>query len=271
MAELKEQYKDNLDEKKIEKIKYYSDKYFEALANAYNTYNKIEASYPSWALVGRAGFDTNKQDKQTEQLFNFYQKSGELFTPTKNHYYYKIKGICQNTAIYSDDDDAMEKLENKIREMEIFIQKIKKIKVFYKKNKTVEGCEELDGSNVLKSLYTQRGGEKFLQLLSVSLQDNSAEIRRLKNRLEDLQKLKQRAEKNKKEEYPEVDGVTVEENAADMRIRLFFNGKPSEAVRNVLKANGFRWSGKNGAWQRQLTNNGVYATKEVLQELKGLL
>ena len=52
-----------------------------------------------------------------------------------------------------------------------------------------------------------------------------------------------------------------------MRIRLIFNDKPDEATRNVLKINGFKWSPIAGAWQRQLNNNGRYATRKVLEEL----
>ena len=44
-----------------------------------------------------------------------------------------------------------------------------------------------------------------------------------------------------------------------------FDGKPEEAVRNVLKANGFRWAPSQEAWQRQLTTNGKYALKRVLE------
>ena len=34
---------------------------------------------------------------------------------------------------------------------------------------------------------------------------------------------------------------------------------PDEATREALKSNGFRWSPKAGAWQRQLTSNAYYA------------
>lgn len=53
-----------------------------------------------------------------------------------------------------------------------------------------------------------------------------------------------------------------------MRIRLIFDNIPNEEIRTILKSNGFKWSPKNSAWQRQLTNNGIYATKQVLETLK---
>ena len=40
-----------------------------------------------------------------------------------------------------------------------------------------------------------------------------------------------------------------------MRRGCFFGSKPNEETRAALKSNGFRWSPKNQAWQRQLTRN----------------
>lgn len=54
-----------------------------------------------------------------------------------------------------------------------------------------------------------------------------------------------------------------------MRIRILFDEIPSADTRMLLKNWGFKWSPKNSAWQRQLTNNGIYATKKVLEKLKG--
>lgn len=76
------------------------------------------------------------------------------------------------------------------------------------------------------------------------------------------------AENQTEDKYPHVDGIKVVENAEAMRIQLIFDGKPDEETRNLLKSNGFRWSPSFGAWQRQLNNNGIYATKSVLEKLK---
>ena len=60
----------------------------------------------------------------------------------------------------------------------------------------------------------------------------------------------------------------VVEDAAAMRIRLKFPGKPDEQRRTILKKNGFVWSPTANAWQRQLNNNGRYAVRRVLEILK---
>lgn len=45
----------------------------------------------------------------------------------------------------------------------------------------------------------------------------------------------------------EFDGGRVEANKADNRLQVFFDGKPDEAARDELKANGFRWAPSVGA------------------------
>ena len=54
---------------------------------------------------------------------------------------------------------------------------------------------------------------------------------------------------------------------SDERMRFYFDSIPTVEVRNLMKRNAFKWSPKNGAWQRQLTANCKYDTKRILAEL----
>ena len=54
---------------------------------------------------------------------------------------------------------------------------------------------------------------------------------------------------------------------SDERMRFYFDEIPSVEVRNLMKRNAFKWSPKNGAWQRQLTANCEFDTKRILAEL----
>lgn len=96
------------------------------------------------------------------------------------------------------------------------------------------------------------------------LTNNNAEIRRLRERLKSAEERMQDAAAGPVE--TERAGVKIVEDATDDRLRLLFDGKPSEAVREDLKANGFKWSPKNEAWQRQLTDNARRAANEVLDK-----
>ena len=97
---------------------------------------------------------------------------------------------------------------------------------------------------------------------------DSAEKRRIIDRVISIHKNAQRAsEAPKNEDYADL-GFTVERNADINRLQLKFDGKPSESVRSILKHNGFRWSPREGAWQRQLNGNAEYGLKRVAEELK---
>lgn len=59
-------------------------------------------------------------------------------------------------------------------------------------------------------------------------------------------------------------------NEEENRLQLIFDGKPEEAERNILKKNGFRWSPRFKAWQRQLTENAVAAVWDVVKQFDEL-
>lgn len=58
-------------------------------------------------------------------------------------------------------------------------------------------------------------------------------------------------------------------NKAIDRVQLVFDDRPTPEVITVLKGRAFRWSPREGAWQRQLTQNGVWAAEAVAKALGG--
>jgi hypothetical protein len=56
-------------------------------------------------------------------------------------------------------------------------------------------------------------------------------------------------------------------NLEENRLQLFFAGKPEEEIRAILKKNGYKWSPRNTAWQRQLTPNAISNLRHVLDEV----
>lgn len=107
------------------------------------------------------------------------------------------------------------------------------------------------------------GGAGFA---AFQLTNNSANIRRMKERQAQLQKA---AERQPREE--EIAGICrAIHNTEDNRLQLIFPGKPSAEVRGILKGRGFRWSPTAGAWQRQLTNAAIYAARCATKEIAAL-
>ena len=62
----------------------------------------------------------------------------------------------------------------------------------------------------------------------------------------------------------ELAGVTISLDKEDNRIRLYFPGKPSDFVRGLMKKHGWKWSPKNNAWQRQLTDRAINDAKYII-------
>lgn len=62
------------------------------------------------------------------------------------------------------------------------------------------------------------------------------------------------------------DGVKIVNNETLDRLQIFFDTIPADDVRTDLKANGFRWSPREKAWQRQYNSNAIIAAKRVLDK-----
>ena len=76
---------------------------------------------------------------------------------------------------------------------------------------------------------------------------------------------KTQAEKeNQKDVEILFDGGRVIKNYSENRVQIVFDTKPQPDVISNLKHNGFRWSPRFSAWQRQLTNNAYYAVSRVI-------
>lgn len=54
---------------------------------------------------------------------------------------------------------------------------------------------------------------------------------------------------------------------SDERYRFVFDGKPEQAVIDMMKRHAFKWSRSNQAWQRQMTANAKWAVERIIKEL----
>ena len=108
------------------------------------------------------------------------------------------------------------------------------------------------GNRKAPVLYGIRLAQKSRTYPSYLLTNNNANIRRTRQRIEDLKS---------QSEYAgwAFPGGRAEINEGENRLQLFFEEKPSEEQRRELKSNGFKWAPSQGAWQRQLTKNAIYA------------
>ena len=83
------------------------------------------------------------------------------------------------------------------------------------------------------------------------------------------EKAREKAEQMQTKESQDeiINGVRVVKNFQADRLQLYFEGKPSTETISTLKHSAFKWSPSNGCWQRQLTNNAIYAMQTILKNL----
>ena len=137
---------------------------------------------------------------------------------------------------------------------------MKEINAYFKKHATALGCPGLSDAEAAKldeRVQNSYSWEKQ-PYPSYILSGNTAEMRRLRQRIEEVSR-------TQNTEYAGWDfpGGHAEADKEDNRLRLYFDGKPTEEQRSKLKYNGFKWAPSVGAWQRQLNDNAIYAASRL--------
>ena len=120
------------------------------------------------------------------------------------------------------------------------------------------------GAATIVELFKPQWGERGpIGLPSYLLSNNSANIRRMRLRVAELERATELQFKERM-----VGDVRVVEDPDTMRIQLHFPGKPSPAVIALLKGHAFRWAPSERAWQRQLNGSGRMHTDLVLHAIE---
>ena len=252
-AEIAENQKKRVDPSFHGKIDALLDTYSRKLAENMNSGFAIDARVPSVLIAGGSNFPVRKKEKQNAARDKNYKEWKDIQGLLE-----KIRSTGMG-GISADDPDAVKKLNAKLEKLTKAQETMKAVNAYYRKHKSLEGCPELDSEAIekLKAKMEIRGIQDK-PYPSWALSNNNAEIRRIKDRIQSLSV-------NKEELYTgwEFAGGKAEINVKDNRLQLFFDDKPDGKIRDELKANGFRWSPKASAWQRQLNSNAIYAADAV--------
>ena len=237
-----------------DKIDSLLDTYARKLAANMNKGYEIDGRVPFILIAGGSNFPTRKKEKQLAAYRNNMKE------------YEEIEGLLDKIrstgmgGISADDPQAVQKLEKKLAGLEQSQETMKAVNAYYRKHKTLDGCPHLspEGIEKLKAGMSSQWHIEDKPYPTWALSNNNAEIRRVKDRIKSLTRQKEIG-------YTgwEFAGGKVEANTQDNRLQIFFDGKPDADVREDLKRNGFRWSPKAEAWQRQLNDNAYYAANYV--------
>ena len=250
--ELGEQQKRRVDPMHHPKIDRLLDRYARKLAENLNQRYAIDGRVPSILIAGGSNFPVRKKHKQNAARD---RNMGE---------YMEIKGLLDRIrstgmgGISADDTLAVEKLEAKLEGLKAAQESMKAVNAYYRKHKTLEGCPGLSFEDIgeLQASMARDWRKDPVPYPAYLLQNNNANIHRVQQRIDDL--------KNRSEFASwTFRGGEAKINEEENRLQLFFDEKPTEEQRRALKSGGFRWAPSQGAWQRQLTKNAIYAADRI--------
>lgn len=162
------------------------------------------------------------------------------------HHESKAAGLQSqlDSSIYSDDPDAIEALEAKIAALEEKQTRSKNINaVLRKASRTGEDkAAALIAAGFTESeakLYSTPDCMGCIGVPSYSLQNNNANIRRCRQRIEQI-----KAQQRRTAEAESSGGISI--RRGETWCSITFAEKPSREVLSALKASGFRWG--SGSW-----------------------
>lgn len=226
-------------------IDYYSRKYAEYI----NKDNEITCRCPSVMVAGPANFPVRKKEKQVAAWDANRQNYISLEDARRRLYYI----LVEEHPISGSDPDAVEKLTRKLDRLQA--EHAEHLKANKLAKAEVKAGRAKYAYGTFGAVTTEDG-----RTLPTYFTDNeSAEIRRIKARIEQLEKAKAQPSKEESGE-----GWNLYEDQEAGRICFEFDGKPEQDIINSLKVNGFRWSPRLKRWQRQNTDNGRRAADRII-------
>lgn len=237
-------------ERKLEKRKEWAGKAEARAVNRFDTAHKATEHIPMGQPIlvdhhsaKRHRADLNRSDTN--------MRKGVEETNLAKHHTEKADGleIQLESTVFSDDPDAIEQLEAKIataEEKQKFFKDVNRIVRGKPKNESTP--EKIEKLKRLHDSIDDATAARFFEpdfcgrigIASYALQNNNANIRRMKTRVKDVKRLQARTARAEASE----NGVVIESegNSAQVTFAEF----PGRDTINTLKSAGYHWSG--GSW-----------------------
>lgn len=250
----------------IDKLPAEFARYRARLAGLMRAYLASQSRCMSSFIVGPANFPAARMNKRADIA---HRRLGEYLDTRETARRAVVRNLRPDLRpIMSGDADAADRLAAELAAAERWQETMKQANAAIRKH-AKDGAaaqvaalldlgitEEKAARLVTPPQHLSMYGQGFP---SFKLTNNGANIRRMRQRLEMI-------ERNKAAEVTEAtgaDGVRIEDDPPENRVRLFFPDKPAASVRDALKSAGYRWAPSIGAWQ-------AYRNRWTLQKAREL-
>lgn len=157
----------------------------------------------------------------------------------------------------TSDRQALENQTAKLEQCKALQETMKTVNAYWRKFGTcvgAPGITEAQAKKLDENIATTRYSWEKQPFSSYELTNNNANIKRLESKVKEV---------GKGFSGWEFNGGYAEANTELDRLQLFFDERPDEQQRAVLKSNGFKWAPSQEAWQRQLTDNAIYSAGRI--------
>lgn len=229
----------------------------------YTKYLGSKARVMSTMITGPANFPTRRNAKRCDVARKRLEEMIEFKARA-------MKAAIRNLRpdlrpIMAGDADAIERLEADIAKAERAQETMKAANAAIRKYAKAGDQAQMMAlvglglsDSQARELLTKdcMGGIGFA---SYALSNNNANIRRMKERLEQLTKAKATPDSR----IEGANGIVVEDCPADNRVRVLFPNKPSADIRTHLKQKGFRWAPSLGVWQAYRNRSSIDYAKQL--------
>jgi hypothetical protein len=214
-------------------------------------------------ITGPAKFPTARNAKR---LGTADKRWGELFD-YKDKAVKSIKKKLKDQAI-EDAGGPIEVMKKKLADAEKMQETMKAANKILRSKKLTDAekvqriIDEtgLSGGTATKLLEPDYMGRKgFAQFQTTN---NLANIKRMRQRVKELSEAEARS--GVEPVGKKYEGAEIVNNHDLQRLQIFFDEKPGDALRAKLKGAGWRWSPREGAWQRKNTRNAEISAERVL-------
>lgn len=252
----------------------------------YTALASFQASNTPWFIAGPANYNSRRYNQRLDAAENKYKdiekKKERLInntldmlekaaTPEVQVKIWREGRQGYGETIAADDPLAVEKMEAHIQNLKDIHEIELKANAYIRKYGKAAGCPVLS-EKMQKDVDADLARSPYRAHKYFFTDQNQANIRNKCKRLEELKKARAIVEEEKSEGLKigvsEKEGLRMENNHEAARVQLFFDGKPDDETRAKLKANGFRWSPRFGAWQRQNTPNGLAVARQFFDNYK---
>jgi hypothetical protein len=252
------------EERKERRISRYSDRAAKAGSEANALFEKSHnmASAIPFGQPILVGHHSEGADRSYRNNIENTQRKSFEAAEKAAYYQDKAESAAASNAISGDNPDAVNLYREKLAKLESAQERMKAVNKAFAKGDDALKALGLTDEQIAKMKSNMPSYERK-PYPAWALSNNNAEMRRIKEKIEKLEKL----------DAAEAETITFKGgkllvNTEVNRVQFLFDDKPSEEIRTLLKSYGFRWALSEGAWQRQRTMNAIGDAKRLVSKIE---